>query len=245
MQLIRTTLFFLILAGALLPHVACAQSEDAAVWMTLNTDRKFNKKTDWHFTTQTRINDNFRRYDYSYFDFGIDRQLGKRWNSQLAYVLNAKNDVAYGMLLRHQFYLNATYGKNIGNFKLSDRSQLQTQIEDLNFGSNGGFPDLFYRNKLVLKWKAPKKFTPYISSEAYFRINHPRPFENDLYRIRYFIGTELQISKRKSFDFYYLHQRQSTRTGIAIIHVFGIRYNFSFKDKKEDEEKMESSGSAE
>jgi hypothetical protein len=239
---------FILIASllALLPVASYAQREDAALWMSMSADKNINKKTAWHLTTQTRINDNFRRYDYSYIDFGIDRKLSKRWNGQIAYVLNAKNDLAYGMLFRHQFYANATYGKNFGDFKISDRHQVQTQIEDLNFEETGGFPDLFYRNKLSVKWRGPENFTPYLSSEVYFRINHPRAHENTLYRIRYFAGVEWEISKRKSLDIYYLHQRQSTRTGIAIIHVIGLRYNFSFKNKKENNEpKMDNSGSGE
>lgn len=245
MQLHSLKLLFVCVAFAALPIASLAQRQDAALWMTFNASKSFNKKTALHFTTQSRINENFSRYDYSYIDLGIDRKLSKRWSGQAAYVLNAKNDEAFGIMLRHQFYANATYSKSFGDFKIADRSQIQTQIEDLNFESTGGFPDLFYRNKLGVKWKGPKDFTPYMASELYFRINHPRPFENDVYRFRFFIGTEYEISKRKSFDFYYMHQRQSTRTGVSIIHVFGLRYNFSFKNNKGNDEKSDSSGSAE
>lgn len=234
------TLFILLC----LAYAAKAQQSDLALWNTLNLEWKTSKKGNLHLTNQYRFNENISRFDYTFYDIGYDRRFKKWLSGTAAYVLNVKNDIDEGVLYRHQFYMNASLEWSPGKWKFQNRNQVQTQIEDQNFGGDQGFPDLFYRNKMVVRYKLSKKWYPYIAAELYFRINHPRAFEDYVYRTRAFAAVQYNISKRRSAEAYYMYQNQSTRTGPAIIHVIGVRFNYTFKQRKEKDEEAGSGNDA-
>ena len=211
---------------------AIAQKQDAAAWFTLNLEKGINNKLSSHLTNQYRLNENYSRFDYAYYDIGLDRKF-KRWISgTAAYVLNVKNDPIDGITLRHQVYVNATIETSIGKLKISNRSQLQTQMEDQDFSKGSGVPDLFYRNKTVFRYKLKKKIVPFFSPEIYFRINNPVSYASYVNRTRLMIGLDYNVSKRKCFQFYYMYQNQTSKYGPTITNVIGIRFEYTFKNKK-------------
>jgi hypothetical protein len=211
---------------------AIAQRQDAAAWITLNLEKGISNKLSTHLTNQYRFNENFSRFDYAYYDLGLDRKFKKWLSGTAAYVLNVKNDPIVGIKLRHQVYINATLEKSFGKLRISNRLQLQTQMEDQDFAQGSGFPDLFYRNKTVFRYKLNKKILPFFSPEFYFRINNPVSYESYINRTRLMVGFDYNVSKRKAFQFYYMYQNQTSKYGPTITNVVGIRFEYTFKNKK-------------
>jgi hypothetical protein len=227
--MLKSPLYFLLL---LLPFVSFSQMNDASLWLSFELEKKINKKTDFGFKTQSRLRENFSTYDYSFFDFGLSRKLAKGLAIDGAYVLNTRRKFVgerFVMIPRHQFYATVRYARDFGNWKIANRNRVQTQIEDEGFLESSETLDYFYRNKTIAKYQLNKKWAPYCSYEAYFRLNNKPLWENDIFRHRGSIGTKYNITKRRQLDFYYMYQHQLRRARPDNIHVIGIIYSRSYK----------------
>lgn len=215
----------------LFPAASIAQTKDAALWASYSLDRKLSKQFYWHFSTQYRINENFTRFDYMFYDIGLNFKPTKNIEIEGAYVWNFKNSTRRkGLDNRHQFYTNAILGFNVGDFKINNRNRFQSSLEDENLAAEpDGLPDFFYRNKTTVRYKALNEIMPFIYSEFYFRLNHKQIWEDPVYRTRYGIGLEYKISKRKRIELYYMIQRQIRRKQPDYIYVIGIGFEQTIK----------------
>jgi hypothetical protein len=212
-----------------------AQRSDAMFWASLALDKDLDKKTQFNFKTQGRMRDNYRSFDYAFFDFGLSRKVVKGVKVDLAYVFNTKR-VFFGeqhiMLPRHQVYGTVRLSRKWNTLKLMNRNRIQTQLEDGQFVETTKNTDYFYRNKTTLRWRPNKTWMPYCSYEAYFRLTGFRAHEPDVYRHRFSAGTYYYLSKRRRIDVYYLYQRQQRQSQPDHRHAIGISYEQSFKSRK-------------
>lgn len=202
-----------------------AQTNDAQLWIGYEMDKKVIKRTKTHLKYQVRFTDNYTRFDYAFFDFGIDYSLHDNISISTAYVINMKNDRELSWLLRNQWYGNIQFEQKLGKFKISNREQVQTDLEDdIEAGGNW-----FYRNKTALQYKLNKKLTPYIQFEGYMRIGERPPSEDVLYRTRYHAGVKYRYNKRNDLTLSFLYQRQIRRNQPD--HIYSIILNWSHATK--------------
>ncbi len=230
--------FFSIL-GLLLFSVSLYSqtTNDAGLWMSFSVDKKLNKKHEFYAKTQSRLSDNFSTYNYSFIDIGLSNRVTKNINFDFSYVLNTRRKYEYESFVyipRHQVYANLTFKRSIMRFRIANRNQIQTDLEDGNFTPSGNGLDYFYRNKTSIKYKTSKKAEPYVYYEWYLRVNNRRAWEDFIYRNRLCAGIEYSLSKRKSISCYYLFQQQIKRKGPDYVNAFGIAYNYTFKRNKKD-----------
>jgi hypothetical protein len=199
--------------------------QDAAVWAYYEFEYKLRKHWYVHYKNQYRFNENVSRFDYTFFDVGLDYQPKKWVNISGAYVFNLKNHLKRGVLFRHQVYANATFKHRFGDFRISSRNQIQSNIEDVFSAEEMDAQSLFYRNKIVLRWYAHKKWRFQATGEVYFRLGIRPPHEDYIYRQRYILGLTHRISKRDQIELYYLVQRQIRQRRPDYIYAIGVGYS--------------------
>jgi hypothetical protein len=61
-------------------HAQEEYSKDAALWLSLNLEKKINKKITLNLCQQNRINENISRYGRGNIDLGITYRLIKNFN---------------------------------------------------------------------------------------------------------------------------------------------------------------------
>ncbi len=230
-------LSFLIIGFSLFySNIYGQTTSDASLWMSVAVDKKLNKNHEFYAKFQSRLSDNFSTYNYSFVDFGLSNRITKNIKFDFSYVLNTRRryeNEGFVYIPRHQIYANITFKRNIMRFRIANRNQVQTDLEDGNFDGSRMGTDYFYRNKTTIKYKTSKKIEPYIYYEWYLRMNHQRDREDFIYRQRMSAGLEYRISKRKSISCFYMLQRQ-IRSGPDFVNAFGVTYNYSFKKPKKD-----------
>ncbi|HRE75329.1 MAG TPA: DUF2490 domain-containing protein [Flavobacteriales bacterium] len=213
-----------LMLSAMLMEV-CAQTQDAQLWSGIEIEQKFNKEHAAQLKTQFRLGDNFSRADYSYVDLGYQYSPNKVIDASAGYSLNMRNHYIRGWGSRHQWYTYVTITKKIGDLKIANRNQFQSDIEDAS-QNEGSF---FYRNRIQLRYKVNETLTPFASAEGYLRLGQRPPNENFFYRTRYIAGLHFNISKRQRIELSYLLQRQIRRDVPDYIHAYCINYSITLK----------------
>lgn len=203
------------------------QQKDAAVWMFIDLDKKINKDLYIHAKEQFRLNENYSHADYAYIDLGLDYDLNKVVSFTTAYCFNFKNQVNAGnaWTLRGQWYGSITFAAKVGELKITDRNQIQTDIEDTRNSESSWF----YRNKLGLHYKFSKDWAGYGTIELYRRLSSIPEEEDILYRTRYAAGIKYRISKKQDIEFGYLIQRQVKKSQPDWIYAITIGFSQTFK----------------
>jgi hypothetical protein len=205
-----------------------AQGQDAALWAGMEFDKTIVKKVTAHVKFQGRLNENFTHADYGFIDIGLSYKLNDYVRFTSAYVMNSKNSaLGNNWRLRQQWYGNARFAYKWNNFSISNRNQLQTDLED----SRSSAGSWFYRNKTVVKYKLKDSWQPYFSYEMYFRLGFRPLHEGLIYRKRYSFGVEYSFSKNTSLQMGYLIQTQLKRKQPDEIYALTLGFNHSFPGK--------------
>ncbi len=204
--------------------------KDAAVWGYYELEARVTKGLWVHYKNQFRFNENITRFDYTFFDVGVDYQPYSWMSLSGAYVLNLKNHMQRGLLYRYQVYGNVTFKHRFRAFRISSRNQFQTNIEDVFVTTeiyNG--ESIFYRNKVAARWYMNQRWRFQASGEAYFRLGPRPPGEDYVYRQRYILGLRHRFSRLDQIEVYYLFQNQIRQRRPDHIFVVGIGYTRSFR----------------
>jgi hypothetical protein len=212
--------------------IALSQTKDAAAWFSFSTDQKLKKRLYSHINSQIRFNENYSHPDYFFIDLGLNYKPLKFLEIEGAYVYNVKNSFQYQELFwRHQFYLSIIPSFSKGNFKISNRCRLQTDLDDYNFtdANYDKQPSYNYRNKTTLRYKAADGFIPFCSFEFYYKLNNKKDWQNTFNRTRTILGFDYKFNKTFGIELYYMVQYQIVRKQPDYIYVLGIGIEKSFR----------------
>ncbi len=202
-----------------------AQTNDAQVWLGYEWNYKVWRNAYTHAKYQIRFTNNYSRIDYTFLDLGVDYDLTKSISITTAYVINMKNDIELGWIPRHQWYGNLIESVKFGKFKLSNREQFQSDIED-DVGIGGNW---YFRNKTSLQYKLNKKISPFIYFEGYLRFGVRPPAEDFLNRTRYLAGIKYKVDKQNDLEAGFLLQRQVRRKQPDYVYALTITWGHSSK----------------
>lgn len=238
-----THLLFILTALLLFSQQTIAQiNQDASLWLTASAEKKLNKNHDLFGKAQIRLTDNFSSFNYSRLDIGLSTRVTKSIRFDIAYVFNSRRNYVsedFNYYLVHKFYANLSLKYQVSKFRLSNRSRVQTDMDEESFTPTKKDLDFFYRNKTTVKLKTSKKIEPYLSYEWYIRLNNKKDWEDYIYRQRFATGLEYSISKRKKIVGYYQFQHQLKKGAPNHLHVFGIEYEYTFKKNKKKDTPVE------
>lgn len=207
-----------------------AQStNDAGLWTTINIQKELKKNVSVFLTEECRLKENFTRLNLFYTDLGVAIRPIKFLKVSLAYRMIDKFLIDNTFSYRHRLMLDITIKEKFGQFALSYRHRLQSEIRNVYSSDNGTLPEWYSRNKFELKYDLDKPVTPYIAAEFRYQISDPRNVESDktLHRNRYIVGLDYKINDRNAFGLYYLIQNEYNVSVPENIYIVGLEYTMT------------------
>lgn len=203
---------------------AYSQEHDFQIWTSLTADKEITKKFDAELQLEMRCVDNARLVGTAFTDAGIAYQFTKwlKISGNYRFILKRLDDGFYQN--RHRFYCNFQLSHKTDFANYSFRTRYQHQFSDLN--NDNYNTDNYIRNKFTFKPNIFKKFVTYISFESYHNIEKNLFFSPT--DIRTEAGIEYKISKKQTFNPYFLFQRERRTANPEFDYVLGLNYIFSF-----------------
>ncbi len=221
MRLVVTSL----LAISLTFNCLLAQNNfnDARLWLYIKADKNITSKLNLEITVQNRLTENFQQYNTFAAGTGLSYKLTKHFRllGNCVYNKRRKLDGFYAPSVQIQFGFNFRY--KIKSFKFVYRNLLQINQRFNSEKAN----KLINRNKLTINYELNQRIELYTASEIHLPIiSDNTPI---ISRYRCFVGGIYNLSKKSSFDVYFLFQRPNTyKNQIQNHFIYGITYSRSF-----------------
>jgi len=221
-------LLFFITCGSITNNFAQAIN-DAGLWTTFNVEKKIKKNVDVYLTEEYRLKENFTQTNLFYTELGLEIRPLDFLKVSLAYRMIEKNLDDNTFSFRHRMMLNITFKKKFGNFSLSYRQRIQSEVRNIYSSPIGSVPEWYSRNKFDLKYDLNKPVTPYIAAEFRYQINDPRNTESNglWHRNRYFVGMDYKRNDRNTFGLYYMIQNEFNVSAPENLYILGLEYSLS------------------
>lgn len=223
----KISLFFLFLVSF---FFCKAQVSDFGAWTTLSIDKKLKGKFSANLTEEVRFFQNLQRYNLSYTNLGLSYKLNKAIKFSVVYRFLQKSKDENTISWRHRFYVDAQIKEKYYPFTFVYRARLQSQIRDYFSSDDGKIPERYWRSKFDLRYELGKGFTPYLAAEFRYQfVNDRNKSANRKFnRGRYYLGCQYQHSDSKTFDFYFMNQREFNVNSPERNYIIGFEYDYSF-----------------
>ncbi|NVN95675.1 MAG: DUF2490 domain-containing protein [Bacteroidetes bacterium] len=226
----KLKIFFIIITIIFSAYKVFAQTNDAQLWTDVKIDHKFNSNITAYIEGGLRFSENLSETGTAYSEIGMDYKLNKTWvlSGGYRYFSKRKNEDFYS--IRHRFNLDVSFKKSYYLFTFQLRTRAEMEYKDILTSVKGMIPDYQWLNKVQVKYNFTKRIKPYLYLESYNSLSpsqkHTQFF--DITKMRYCIGAEYKINKRKSFELYYLIQNEYHQKDPYNYFVTGLSYSFSF-----------------
>lgn len=217
---INLTAFFLILSPAL-----WAQQRDAGLWISASFEKRLTKKLTGSLSQEVRFNENISEAGTVFTETGIDYSFAKRWSAGLSYRFIQQRTVTDFYSIRHRLMADVAYRIRFKSFTLVPRLRYQLQYRDIHSSENGKIPDKYLRMKLTARYDFGKRYTPFISSEFFYRMDIKESFIDN---IRYQAGFDYELSKFHSLSFFYMLNKEIQVNAPVTEYNLGAGYRFRF-----------------
>ncbi|TND07636.1 MAG: Protein of unknown function (DUF2490) [Bacteroidetes bacterium] len=228
MNIFRKILAGLFIAGAL---PAAAQTQDFGSWTTFSLSKKVADKFRVGTDLELRMRDNLTDYNLFYVNLG-GTYKPLDWLSISAtyrFIHKHKDDGTYG--IRHRYYNDFAAKFKPGKFTLSYRARIQWEVRTTGYSDKYGLiPEIYWRNKFDIKYKATDKITPYIGTEIRFQLLNPRvPYNEGLTfdRDRAYAGMDYSINDNHTLGVFFLHQIEFNVEDPETLNIIGVEYSIA------------------
>ena len=221
---------FLLIVFLLNANYTQAQKTDAGLWTTLSIDKKLNNKFSANLTEEVRLFQNVQRLNLAYTNLGVSYKLNKYVKLSAVYRFLQKSQDENYISWRHRIYADAQFKYRYYPFTVVYRARLQSQVRDYFTSRDGKIPERYWRNKFDVKYELGHGISPYIAAEFryQFKNNRNKDANNEFNRGRYYVGCQYQHSESKTFDFYFMNQREFNVNNPERNFILGIEYDYSF-----------------
>lgn len=214
----------------ILPLVNKAQNSDFGIWTTLSLDKKINSKFEVSLAEELRLFQNAQRLNLIYTNLGVNYKITKSIRFALVYRFVQKYRDENYFSWRHRIYFDAQIKEKYYPFTFVYRVRIQSQVRDYYTSDDGKIPERFWRNKFDIRYDLGKGFNPYTAVEFNYQFKNERNTDanNKFSRVRYFVGCQYKHSQNKTFDLFFMHQREMNVVNPARNFIVGMEYNYSF-----------------
>lgn len=219
-------------------------ADDFGMWGSVQAEKELSKRWSVGAEVEFRSRDNLKAADR--WSFGVEGsyQITRWLKATAGYALlddhRHKTNTDGTMYsdywgIRHRFNVSLTGSVNWGKFTFSLRERWQYSYRpektamryETETGDEAGEKVYsgkgknVWRNRLQVKMKLSKMFSPYVNAET--------NIAKELEKIRYSAGTELHLDKRNSLDIKYIYQHvYGEGDDEPNRHVIGIGYTHKF-----------------
>lgn len=203
-----------------------AQVNDAGLWTGISIEKKWNKRWKTEFELETRYNENWAELESSFIDASTEYELSDYLDVSLNYRFGNKIREDNSYSLRQRLSLDLSTKWEIGKLDMSYRMRFQRNQQGL--GINEGEMDFNngWRNKLGADIKIFKKTRMEGSTELFTSEDEEGYYISD---IRYAMGVEYRIKKRRYIELGFLHQRQLQENDPLREWVMTVSLKLEFK----------------
>jgi Protein of unknown function (DUF2490) len=210
--------------------ISNAQNNDFGVWTTLSIDKKINNKFGANLTEEFRFFQNAQRLNLTYTNLGVNYKINKSIKIAFVYRFIQKYRDENYFSWRHRIYFDAQLKQKYYPFTFVYRARIQSQIRDYYTSEEGKIPERYWRNKFDVRYELGKRFLPYVAAEFRYQFKNDRNLEanNKFNRGRYYLGCQFQYTENKTFDIFFMHQREFNVNNPERNFIAGIEYDFSF-----------------
>lgn len=202
-----------------------AQENDAQLWTKVTVSKKIGQQSEIQIDACTRFGNNVSNLNTFYFQISDEFKINKWFRIGIAYRYAEKDNLEDHYDTRNRINLFAILRKKfLKTVSVQYRTQFQSQMTNIYTSENGKNITNFFRNKLNLSFDLNKKYTPYISTELYYRFK----FENNNFsKVRYVAGIDYELSKKHQIGAYYLIQNDLNVSNPNTSFVTGLSYHFN------------------
>jgi hypothetical protein len=217
----------LFLVLLLISFIVCGNSQtvvvkDIEAWTGARIKKQFGDKFELSFEEEFRFEHNISELYEFFTEAGATYSLNNQWKIGLNYrfIRNLTNSGDFES--RFRINTDLSYRKKINRLRLSWRTRLQSRNE----------PDELYdvnnfRNKIAIKYNIRKsKYTPYFSTEVYYRFM--KNAESEFNKIRFTLGSDRAISSNSDINFFYRIEKELNEDYPKTTYIIGLRYDFGF-----------------
>ncbi len=200
-------------------------SDDLALWIGLNLEKKINKKISLELSQQNRINENISTYGRGSVDLALTYKLikGIRLMGSYTYLKRPNSDNSFTN--EHRLSTALLLKKNIGHWDFSYRSMVQMRFKDIYSSKNGKTPKYYWRNKVGIKYKLNKYLSPYLTEEFYYPFNQTKI--NGFSKSRSVLGFDYTLNRKTQVGTYFLYQHElNAPKTTQRDFVFGLEFSY-------------------
>lgn len=192
-----------------------AQQHRFGSWNSVGLKYDFNKKWSVNLDQTIRAYPLQPAHETQWLtEVGVARELGDKFEISPGYRLNYRNTNH-----THRFFLDLSYQERPGDFQVTDRIRYLYQWDRY------GEVSQYVRNKLTVKYRKPKKFTPLIAGELFYRLGFDQNFI-DQYRA--FIGTDYKVNKQLGLSFQLMREQEIQVRNPMTTDVLQIEVEYEF-----------------
>ena len=218
--------------------------DDFGMWGTVNAEKELNSRWSLGAEVEYRSRDNLKSADR--WSFGVEGsyQIARWLKATVGYSLlddHHHNEYTSGTKytdywgIRHRLNVSFTGSVSWGKFSFSLRERWQytyrpaktVQLHETGTDADAGEKVYdgkgknVWRNRLQVKLKLSNMFRPYVNAESWVA--------KELEKMRYNVGTELNLDQHHSFDIKYIYQHICGEgDNEPDRHVIGIGYTYKF-----------------
>lgn len=192
------------------------------LWSGIGTKMKFTNKFRLDMEHQARFNEDFKKFDYTFTELGLNYKPNKKIRLNGNYRL-----MHYDRGIRHRYAIEGhyTYSPSASNFYFHIRERLQTFVWNDDNSSTTNIRNLF-----TLGYKMNKIAKIYTTQEWFYRLDKINEFRT----YRGTAGVTWSISEQISLMTYYSLQKAINSNTSLTSHIIGIRgfYKINFVKKE-------------
>lgn len=208
---------------------ATAQVSDAALWTSINIEKKFTQRLSLGFTEELRFTENVSELGTIFSDIGLMYKFGPDGfiRTSINYRFSNKRRVDDSYSNRHRYYADVTLRKEFGDIVPMYRVRVQSQYTDAYTSEDGMEGELYLRNRLLFKYSPDTRYKPYLGAELYTRLKDEvfkRSFSDN---IRYIAGLDFEFNERNALGVTYLIEREFNRNNPERNYVLSLTYGLS------------------
>lgn len=204
---------------------AAGQQKDAGLWLSAAIEKRLNKKFSATLTQEVRFNENISEPGTVFSEAAIDYRFARRWNAGISYRFIQSRRVNDFYSIRHRYLADLSYRLRFKKLSITPRLRYQVQYRDINISENGRIPSKYIRGKLTARFNLEKRYTPFLSAEAFYHLGIKEKFVDNM---RYTAGFDYELSKFHSLNIFYMVNKEVQVNDPVTEYNIGLGYKYNF-----------------
>lgn len=222
----RTLRYAMLMIGVCSPFLLHAQVNDAGLWMSAEAEKILTPALSASVTGEIRMNENITEAGTVLADVGLSYRLWKPFTVGLTYRYSGKRRLDDSYDQRHGWFADAMYRVKVKPAVIDLRLRFQSRYTDILTSDEGNIPRNHLRGRVKLKLDLNRKYEPYLSGEAFYRVGGADGILFD--ELRCMAGVEYEFNRAHAIDLHYMVTREYNVNNPRTDYVVGIGYHFTF-----------------